>query len=139
MLRALEQAKLDEYRLPEQLLGLFQRMQDFQIKCASDLTRPGYRRRPYSAPSERQWAHGRSGTRRRYVPKIEPTPRTGARSGGVPPTGFAPPVTDRILRLAPGGTKRQSKIIGLVRSGLGGAQNRWHKLCDDGSNTICQP
>lgn len=74
MLRALEQAKLDEYRLPEQLLELFQRMQDFQIKCAADLTRPGYRRRPYSAPGERQWAHGRSGTRRRYVPKIEPAP-----------------------------------------------------------------
>ena len=77
VLCALEQAKLDEYRLPEQLLGLFQRMQDFQIKCASDLTRPGYRRRPYSMPRERTWSPGRTGTRRRYVPKIE-TPEQSA-------------------------------------------------------------
>lgn len=71
LLGALQQVGLDDYPLPEQLLGLFARMQNFQIKCASDPARPGYRRRPYSAPGERTWSPGRTGTRRRYVPKIE--------------------------------------------------------------------
>ncbi len=65
LLLALERTGLDRYPLPEQLLGLFHRMQDFQMRCASDPTRPGYRRRPYSAPDERQPAQGRSGTRDR--------------------------------------------------------------------------
>jgi DTW domain-containing protein len=54
LLVALERSGLDAYPLPDQLLGLFQRMQDFQIRCASDPTRPGYRRRPYSEPGTRQ-------------------------------------------------------------------------------------
>lgn len=53
LLTVLARTGLDEYALPEQLLGLFQRMQDFQIKCAADPTRGGYRRHPYSAPAER--------------------------------------------------------------------------------------
>src|SRR2546428_573910 len=60
----LEQASLDRYPLPEQLLGLFHRMQDFQIRCAADPTRGGYRRQPYSQPSERVTSRGRSGSRR---------------------------------------------------------------------------
>jgi DTW domain-containing protein YfiP len=54
LLVALERSGLDSYPLPEQLLGLFQRMQDFQIKCASDPNRTGYRRRAYSDPSTRR-------------------------------------------------------------------------------------
>ncbi len=67
LLMALTAAGLDHYPLPEQLLGLFQRMQDFQIRCAADPTRPGYRRSRYSTPAERAAPKGRSGTRRTSV------------------------------------------------------------------------
>ncbi len=68
LLLALERNGLDHYPLPGQLLGLFDRMQQFQIKCAADPSRPGYRRQPYSQPGERLAPHGRSGARRsRYL------------------------------------------------------------------------
>lgn len=67
LLGALERSGLDHYGQPEQLLGLFQRMQDFQIRCAADPSRPGYRRHPYSDPATRNVATGRSGTRSRYL------------------------------------------------------------------------
>ena len=54
LLVALERSGLDRYPLPDQLLGLFQRMQDFQLKCAADPARTGYRRRPYSDPASRR-------------------------------------------------------------------------------------
>ncbi len=44
LLLVLQQAGLDDYPHPEQLLAVFQRMQDFQIKCAADPDRKGYRR-----------------------------------------------------------------------------------------------
>jgi DTW domain-containing protein YfiP len=70
LLVALERSGLDRYPLPEQLLGLFQRMQDFQIRCASDPARSGYRHRPYRPPAERIAPQGRSGARRnRYLGK----------------------------------------------------------------------
>jgi DTW domain-containing protein YfiP len=66
VLLALRRSGLDDYPLPDQLLGLFQRMQDFQIHCATDPTRRGYRRKPYSLPSQRRPL---SSTRRnRFVP-----------------------------------------------------------------------
>jgi DTW domain-containing protein YfiP len=64
LLTVLERNSLDAYPLPGQLLEVFQRMQDFQIKCAADPERGGYRRHPYSAPEQRIPAHGRSGKRR---------------------------------------------------------------------------
>ena len=64
LLLLLEQAGLDRYDRPGQLLGIFQRMQDFQITCAADPTRPGYRRKPYGNPADRRLPAGRSGTRR---------------------------------------------------------------------------
>lgn len=68
LLLALERTGLDRYPLPEQLLGLFTRMQDYQIRCAADPNRGGYRRQAYSAPGERVAPHGRSGARRsRYL------------------------------------------------------------------------
>lgn len=68
LLLALERSGLDHYPQPAQLLGLFDRMQQFQIKCAADPARPGYRRQPYSQPGERLAPHGRSGARRsRYL------------------------------------------------------------------------
>jgi DTW domain-containing protein YfiP len=68
-LLALEKTGLDHYPHPEQLFSLFDRMQDFQIRCACDPTRTGYRRQPYSDPADRTGAHGRSGARRtHYLP-----------------------------------------------------------------------
>lgn len=63
-LLALERSGLDRYALPDQLLGLFQRMQQFQIECAQDPARAGYRRQPYSSPAERTGPRGHSGVRR---------------------------------------------------------------------------
>lgn len=64
LLTVLARTGLDQYPDPEQLLGLFQRMQDFQISCAADPTRGGYRRQPYGSPAQRVRAQGRSGSRR---------------------------------------------------------------------------
>jgi len=70
LLTVLERRGLDRYPQPEQLLGIFQRMQDFQIRCAADSSRPGYRRKPYGDPGERSRPQGRSGTRRtKYLKK----------------------------------------------------------------------
>jgi DTW domain-containing protein YfiP len=54
LLLVLQRAGLDDYPDPEQLLALFQRMQEFQMKCAADPSRPGYRRQPYSDPAARK-------------------------------------------------------------------------------------
>ncbi len=64
---SLERAGLDRYPMPTQLIEIFHRMQDFHIRCATDPTLPGYRRQPYSEPSERVPAQGRSGARRRAM------------------------------------------------------------------------
>jgi len=64
LLVALDRVGLDHYALPEQLLELFHRMQDFQLKCAADPARAGYRHRAYKPPAERALFHGRSATRR---------------------------------------------------------------------------
>ena len=70
LLTVLERGGLDHYPQPEQLLGIFQRMQDFQIKCAADPSQPGYRRKPYGIPGDRSRPQGRSGTRRsKYLRK----------------------------------------------------------------------
>ncbi len=75
LLLVLERGGLDRYERPEQLLDLFRRMQEFQLQCAADPTRGGYRRRAYKAPSERIAFTGRSATRRESVfqaPGCEP-------------------------------------------------------------------
>ncbi len=64
LLTVLERAGLDRYAQPEQLLGIFQRMQEFQISCAADPTRPGYRRQPYSDPADRRKVRGEGVARR---------------------------------------------------------------------------
>jgi DTW domain-containing protein YfiP len=64
LLLTLDRSGLDHYPLPEQLLSLFARMQDFQIRCAADPDRPGYRRKPYGVPETRAAPQGRSGSRR---------------------------------------------------------------------------
>lgn len=64
LLTVLARNGLDEYPLPEQLLGIFQRMQDFQMKCAADPARPGYRRHAYSDPADRGRLTGERSSRR---------------------------------------------------------------------------
>jgi len=61
LLLALETSGLDHYDDREQLLNLFARMQDHQIRCAADPTRTGYRRKPYK--------NGESGAPRFAVPE----------------------------------------------------------------------
>ncbi len=75
VLLALERGGLDAYPLPGQLLALFERMQAYQIRCASDPNRPGYRHRPYTAPGLRQPVRGASARRReRYLRTPLPEP-----------------------------------------------------------------
>ncbi len=84
LLAVLERTGLDRYEDPAQLLGVFQRMQDIQLKCAADPNRGGYRRQPYSAPAERVAARGRSGARRlNFMP--------GPAGKGSDPAGAAGP------------------------------------------------
>lgn len=68
LLRALEASGLDRYSLPAQLLGLFDRMQQFQIECAADPTRTGYRRKPYTPPALRPRPLAEAGRKsRRFI------------------------------------------------------------------------
>lgn len=68
LLLALERSGLDRYERPTQLLDLFTRMQNYQIACALDPSRGGYRRRPYSSPADRVPSQGRSAARSRFIP-----------------------------------------------------------------------
>ncbi len=72
MLLTLERAGLDRYPLPEQLLGLFQRMQEFQLRCAADPALAGYRRKAYTPTAARAPTVGPASRRRRYVPAPPP-------------------------------------------------------------------
>ncbi|NDC75847.1 DTW domain-containing protein, partial [bacterium] len=74
-LLALEQSGLDAYPDKTQLLELFDRMQRYQIACALDPNRGGYRRKPYGEPGERQAARGNSATRRNFFPAAPALPQ----------------------------------------------------------------
>jgi DTW domain-containing protein len=67
LLVALERSGLDGYAQPEQLLGLFQRMQDFQLQCAADSARQGYRRHALRPLAERTPQPVTSGARRSRI------------------------------------------------------------------------
>lgn len=67
LLMALERAELDHYPRPEQLLALFHRMQDFQMQCAADPNRGGYRRGRYKPAADRIAPQGKSGARRARI------------------------------------------------------------------------
>lgn len=58
LLLALERAGLDRYPDPAQLPGVLQGMVDHLVACASDPTRPGYRRQSYGTPGERRTTRG---------------------------------------------------------------------------------
>jgi DTW domain-containing protein YfiP len=70
-LLALARSGLDEYPLPDQLVNLFIRMQDYQIRCADDPAREGYRRHAYSAPETRQGPRGASARRSNYLSQAQ--------------------------------------------------------------------
>ncbi len=75
LLVALERSGLDHYAMPEQLLGVFQRMQDFQLRCAADSARQGYRRHALRPAAER------TTTPKRIRPKRHRIFGPGAESG----------------------------------------------------------
>jgi DTW domain-containing protein len=98
LLLALTSAGLDAYPQPEQLLNLFARMQDYQIRCARDPSRAGYRRHAYSDPGTRRTPQGRSGKRSRlFGPEAEaatlpaqPTASSSTSNTSVALGGIAP-------------------------------------------------
>jgi len=67
LLVALEHAGLDRYPLPGQLLELFQRMQDFQLGCAADSARQGYRRHALRPSDQRTPSPKGQVTKRRRI------------------------------------------------------------------------
>lgn len=80
LLLVLEKNGLDRYALPDQLLGLFDRMQRYQMACAADPNRPGYRRQAYSDPAGRRKSRADGGNRRDNYLKLKP-PSEGLGSG----------------------------------------------------------
>jgi DTW domain-containing protein YfiP len=82
LLTVMARTGLDTYADHGQLLEVFQRMQDYQIACAADPNREGYRRKAYGTPEERTLSHGRSGLRRMNFLKkpedAETSPVSGA-------------------------------------------------------------
>jgi len=68
LLLALDRSGLDHYAQPEQLLGLFQRMQEFQLSCAADHARRGIRRHVLRVPSANPPQLTRNAKRRRIFP-----------------------------------------------------------------------
>jgi DTW domain-containing protein YfiP len=54
LLLALEQAGLDHYERPEQLLKAFMAMQEYQLACANDPERRSYRQGPYKGVADRK-------------------------------------------------------------------------------------
>ena len=83
LMLVLEKNGLDRYEQPAQLHGIFDRMQRFQMECAADPNRGGYRRQAYSNPSERTKSRGERGNRRDDYLKIAPV-AAGAVIGSPP-------------------------------------------------------
>jgi DTW domain-containing protein YfiP len=72
LLTVLEAMGMDHYPHPAQLLAILGKMQDYQMRCAADPLRPGYRHRPYTEPASRVPPRGRSGSRRENYLKKPP-------------------------------------------------------------------
>ncbi len=68
LLLALRHQQLDDYRHPEQLLEVFERMQNFQLQRASDPNRTGYRLHHETAPQLRSTAPSPRIRRRKFLP-----------------------------------------------------------------------
>lgn len=74
VLSALDKAGVESYEQNEQLLQLFGAMQQFQIECAQNTDRGGYRRGAFKAPGERKPFSGQSGRRRANFFKVPEAP-----------------------------------------------------------------
>ncbi len=72
LLIALERSGLDEYTLPNQLLGLFQRMQEFQLRCSAEADRQGLRRHVRGRQSEKPELAPRTASKRRRIFPVAP-------------------------------------------------------------------
>jgi DTW domain-containing protein YfiP len=68
LLLALERSGLDHYPLPDQLLGLFQRMQEFQIRRTAENRHEGVRRKGLSPSSPSPSLSAPAAKRRRIFP-----------------------------------------------------------------------
>jgi DTW domain-containing protein YfiP len=78
LLIALDRSGLDQYALPEQLLGLFQRMQDVQLGCIAKSARMGIRRHVLRVPSENPAIATPTVVKRRRIFPVAPTGRSKA-------------------------------------------------------------
>ena len=78
LLLALERSGLDHYERPEQLLGLFQRMQDLQVGYAAEAARLGIRRHALRPSSARTPRPNRDGAKRRRI--FPSAPESGAQT-----------------------------------------------------------
>ena len=67
LLVALDRAGLDDYTQPDQLLGLFQRLQDCQIRCTAENRRLGLSRHVRKVPREGAAAVPRARPQRRRI------------------------------------------------------------------------
>jgi DTW domain-containing protein YfiP len=83
LLVALERSGLDRYPQPDQLLGLFQRMQEVQLRCAAESARLGIRRHALRVVSPMH--EPRIGPRRRRI-----FPADGANNQPAAGNGLAP-------------------------------------------------
>jgi len=72
LLLALERSGLDQYPLPDQLLGLFQRMQEFQLRCSAETARLGIRRHTRRASTETSNLAPRAASKRRRIFPVAP-------------------------------------------------------------------
>ncbi|MDI1251033.1 MAG: DTW domain-containing protein [Lacunisphaera sp.] len=86
LLLALDRSGLDRYALPEQLLGLFQRMQDFQISRTAENRRLGIGRHARRDPAGSPRPAPRPLSKRRRIFRTAP-PGPGQPSSGSPAPG----------------------------------------------------
>lgn len=74
LLLALDRAGLDTYAQPDQLLTLFQRMQEFQLQCIAENRRLGIRRHAPKPPRESPPLATPPGSKRRRIFSVTSTP-----------------------------------------------------------------
>lgn len=70
LLLVLERNGMESYPDHGQLISIFHRMQDFQMKCAADPNLAGYRRKPYSDPATRKFPKPEGNRRDNYLKKV---------------------------------------------------------------------
>lgn len=94
LLLALDRCQLDHYAQPDQLLGLFQRMQELQLGFAAEAARLGRRRHVARTTPARPTTPRNPGVKRRRIFTSNMTGETvarGAAGTGETPAGELPP------------------------------------------------